>query len=861
MIDLSIKLRIQNIFETSLFKHIVKEYFQNIFPQLYEKYHLIPAKGGSKESVFEKYSDMSYPMHILNGILPAMLYLEQKLLENQHISKLVKKEDSDIEMVVKCALIGITLHDINKIVGKSSLIESLEYLDEIFDELRLELSNEEKNIIKYLIVGAENRTRYTVLDIDLPKRRNLDRVVKDHLLDAVHLADSISIPPYESFSHTFRYLQNKIRNYFSDVRAFYFHESPYEVLSRYLMAKIMGRIEGKILLMSPKGFIWIGKPLNIDDLENILHELETEYQNLLLDQIDSFLIFDWQKAQLDIFRYITPTKDFVKEKLIPVLLDEDKKRNLVLYHGLPSNEKEREDIREEIERIEANGRLEIFVLLKIILTLTANNNKVEKLKIEKGKRYFPKIEGIRSPVLRNVRKIINATKEFNGDKDELYDVLVELLTENYKEETINIEEVLKTVLSYAYLDNTPIFRIKIQEVGDKQHICSICGAETNIVAKEGVAFGFAPRGFTNRTVVSIKNFERKICQVCLAEVMLRKLIFSRNKDLYAVYIDACDYTTPIFNADWVAKMIEEQINGPTTLFPDIFNSYEIIYGYSFKDSKKVMIPFLMAHLQTGKETDFLRRFYKLLVFASNTGFKVYLTYAMNPDRIKRETFVLDYAPKSIKKLKWDKIRIDELQSVRNEFEILMSLAKSVGGKRWQNDFMRLLNDYATSPLAFFYHLYRLDNPFVFINKNQDKIQLVYERIGGENMGVIEKLADMASKIERSGYTTSKQTWMIRTAIDALKTGVQRKLDKEDIIALMAGIINKKVKFPNKHEIDNFCRVVYEELYEKTWHKKIPSKTELRYWIYAFAYEYAKKSEEKREKMNEEKQNKGGEKNE
>lgn len=121
------------------------------------------------------------------------------------------------------------------------------------------------------------------------------------------------------------------------------------------------------------------------------------------------------------------------------------------------------------------------------------------------------------------------------------------------------------------------------------------------------------------------------------------------------------------------------------------------------------------------------------------------------------------------------------------------------------------------------------------------------------MGVIEKLANKTSEIGWSGYTASKQTWIIRTAIDALKTGVQRKLDREDIIALMAGIVNKKIRFPKKDEIDDFCRAVYEELYEKTWNGKIPSKTELRYWIYAFAFEYAKKSDEKCKKIKEEKQ--------
>ncbi len=845
--SVNIIAKFNKTFSTPIFKKTLKEYFQEIFPKILESYRTFPAKGGIK---FQDFSDMSYPMHILNGILPSMLYLEQQFLSNESLSKLTNNEDSEIRTLIKCTLLGITFHDINKLVGKSDLKESLKYVDEMFDHLGLRLSEEEKGIVKYLIMSAEDRTRYTIPDSTLPQKIYLHKIIKDYLIETVHMADSISLPPLESFSHTFRILRKKITNYFPSVHVFYFHDTPYEVLSRYIMSRLITRIDGKILLISPKGFIWTGKPIYKKNIEEFLPEIKNEFYNFLLNQLDDFLTCDWQKAQLDIFRYIPPTKDFIKNKLFPTLLE--KKREIILYRGLPSDEAIKENIKKEIEKLEVNGKLEVMLIFKFILTLTPNSNEVKKLKKDIENIYYPDEKDTRNPVIKNINKILGAAYRFNRRQDELYEVLVKLITENYRNEIININEVLKSILSYAYIDDQPIFPIEVQDLGDKHNICSICGAKTTTVAREGVSVGFSPRGFTNRTVVSLRNTERKICKTCLAEVMLRKLFFKQSKDFFAVYIDACDYTTPILNAEKVVNYIENQIKGIKTLSVEHDRSYPILYGYDLKNTKDVLIPFLMFNIQAGKESEFLRRYHDLLIFASATGFKVYLTYALNSDRIRKESFVLDYAPKSLHKLKWDKIRIDELITVKTEFELLRDLAKNVGGRRWDNELVRILNDYASYHLSFFYHLFRTANPSGFSSKNNDKIMLVYKRIGGKTMGVIKKLADKASEIIWSGYTTSKQTWIIRTAIDALKIGVQRKLDKEDTIALMAGTINKKVKILKSKEVDDFCQAVYEDLYEKTWQNKIPSKTELKYWIYGFAFEYAKKSEEKYKKIQEEK---------
>lgn len=92
----------------------------------------------------------------------------------------------------------------------------------------------------------------------------------------------------------------------------------------------------------------------------------------------------------------------------------ERKRDLILYRGLPSDETKREEIRKEIEKLENGGKLEIMLLFKLILTLTPNSNNVKRLKKEKEKKYYPEVKDITSPVLRNVRKVITAANNLMG---------------------------------------------------------------------------------------------------------------------------------------------------------------------------------------------------------------------------------------------------------------------------------------------------------------------------------------------------------------------------------------------------------------------------------------------------------------
>jgi CRISPR-associated protein Csc3 len=254
----------------------------------------------------------------------------------------------------------------------------------------------------------------------------------------------------------------------------------------------------------------------------------------------------------------------------------------------------------------------------------------------------------------------------------------------------------------------------------------------------------------------------------------------------------------------------------------------------------------MGFVDVSKQSEFIKFYKHILDFVSETGFKVYITYPFNPDRVKKETIIFDYIPKSFKKLRWDKVRIDEVEKIKEEFKMLWKLGYTIkGGSRSENIIVSLFNDYADNPMAFFFYLFKLDDPLSFVNKDDNGISPIIERIGGEKMNIIEKLADIASDIEWTGRSASSKTSMMRESLDVLRTGVKKGYTDEDIKSLMAGMLYRKHPYlQQKEKIEEFCSVLYDELFKGLWKGGIPSKKELRYWIYAFALHYTIKSGEK-----------------
>ncbi|XRO75678.1 hypothetical protein ACO3TA_02090 [Methanocaldococcus sp. 28A] len=844
---MEIKVKTKKIFKTKLFQEETKNYLNKVFINLFKKYHLKPAKGGksfeekvkSGEIEAKDLPDMSYPMHILNGIIPSLKVLENRWLNKGLIDE--NNDDKDIRMLLKCLLIAYTFHDINKLHNEIDLKTSVEkYFENDLKDLEIELNEEEKEIVKYLILATEERTRFVIPDNKLPTRRGLNRLIKDDLIEIIHLADSISIP-IESYSGILN-IWKKLRNYV-DVNVFYFDDIPYEVLARFIVERLRENVDCYII--SPKGFIYEGN-LKIDE-----DYLVKSFEEFLYRNIENMVKIDRQKAQVDIFRFIEITEDRIL-RLIKSLDD------VIFYKDISKKDEEaREIFTKKIEDFDEE-EFRKFKLLKLLLQLTpteTNEKTIKKLKSKfedkyfKIDKYFDLDEDFVNRIknsdtgLKNYLKLYIATKKGFDEKEILSD-LITLLKTNYSgSERVNLKEIISELLGYAYLNGKKIKEMKFDDIGSKKNICSLCGRKSSIIATENLCFGFKPRGFTNRTVVSLNNTKKNICPLCLTEITFRKLIFGKKENVQAVYIDVYDYFIPIMDEN-LTKYIENVEENLGNLMNDAKLFIKAVYGFNVKREEELS-PFLMTFVDISKQIEFIRFYKKILDFVYETGFKFYLTYPFNPDKAKRETIIFDYSIKSFKKLRWDKVRIDEIEKIRDEFKLLWKLGYTLkGGSKSDNIIVSLFNNYADNPMAFYFYLFKLSSPLSFAEKYN--LNLINKRIGVEKMNIIEKLADIASDIEWAKGSASSKTSMIRETLDVLKTGVKRGYGDEEIKSMMAGILYKKYPYPSKKEkIEEFCNVLYDELFKGLWRGKIPSKKELRYWIYAFAYHYDTKSKEKR----------------
>ena len=183
----------RDYFQTRLMNQLTALYQITLLSSLVKHYILTSAKGSTR---FPKYPDMPYHIHILNGLYPALLLLEQRF-EKEKIS-----ESEELEAYLKCLVVGFTLHDINKLVDIPDLDQAVaQKLSQVCHELDVKVFFPEwqdyQNEIEFLILGTENRTASFAFSKPIREWNFFN----DTLRPACHFADSIaSITDFESVS-------------------------------------------------------------------------------------------------------------------------------------------------------------------------------------------------------------------------------------------------------------------------------------------------------------------------------------------------------------------------------------------------------------------------------------------------------------------------------------------------------------------------------------------------------------------------------------------------------------------------------------------------------------------------------------
>jgi hypothetical protein len=215
---------------------------------------------------------------------------------------------------------------------------------------------------------------------------------------------------------------------------------------------------------------------------------------------------------------------------------------------------------------------------------------------------------------------------------------------------------------------------------------------------------------------------------------------------------------------------------------------------------------------------------------------------MSPYRPHREIFHYENAPKFLQLLKWDKVRLIELNNVLEEISLVLTFGKG----RLEANLLKI----SENRNAYFtlYYLLKDDTK----GKVYDKLKKFYTNNKTKlflNMTITERLADLATNIVTIGYTSSgsEETWLIRRALEFVRKEVKQGFSREDVIQRTCGNIYKTIRLGNHvntEAIKEFATAIYDELFEKEWKGKLPNINREKDWIYQFAFLYREKSLER-----------------
>ena len=882
---------IENYFQTELFQTSVQDYFNTVLAQMLVEDTTRTAKGlyfvDGKRMSEDKF-DMSYHIHILNGLIPALYIYEQYMMTND----LLERKESDA--LLRIFILGFTFHDANKMFhtkyenGRSDLENAILKLDdEIAKSSTLEFFPElqkHKSTIYHLILATENGTFASAGNYAITVTYRDE--VTDIQTELCHLADglaSLQGDNLTSIEYLFKSVQkslNSIRQ-FSNLSISYLkvRVNPYTLLSQNLLQvarKTLGRRGKKILYSTQEGFIFWGEdmtdeefdlvesaylkgseedlnileltnidaqkckfgfigstPFNKEVLERVTADLGNKFlalspnSRLKIADFDNFLTFN----DKIIDAYDLPIEPVVKDDKLNLnwyeeaKLNEDDKifRTIYNLHKIQwLNVKEQKTWKADLQKwVETTEKLPVSFSVK--------EESTELTTVANFRDFIAENVNATSAIFKTYLNFLK-TYQVTLEEDDLEEYIENLQTEIIETFTPKVQGTnVKKELFDRYFECRGHANLRFLEgyaphIPIKKEMCAFTGGRGTVDYKQEVAFAMKARGFSNRTVTALNNNTSHISALFAEENKLRASQFKISDANLVIYYDffetKLDIDREIIRACVAAKDELKILDNQKIQFDKTAKFDYNLYNLEFiKLAPKV------------EPTFFLIR--KCLRMVKLLGVRSYIAGIMTPYQAHEAIFHFENAPRFVKLLGWDAVRLAELEEVLDEMRLILTFGKN----RIESNLLKI----AKSRLAYFSIYYGLNDDDK--RKVHNTFVDFFKKYKFPNMTITENLVELAVKVTIGFKSSAEETWIIRTALDYLRTYHKRGSSREDIIQKICGELYRKLRMnrPDTEAIKAFAEAIYDELFLKDWKGEIPSMNIEKDWIYQFAFLFREKS--------------------
>lgn len=885
---------IENYFQTPLFQRAVQDYFDTVLGAIIKDNATLQAKGLFKVrgEVKKDYYDMPYHIHILNGLIPVLLVYEKYLTQKGWV------ESPEADIYLRIFMLGFTFHDANKLLGteqtfdRSDLEIAVANLDEHVGRWDVELFWPEferhKSTVYYLSLATENGTWVAAEDHSITVN-NQDEIKRTQR-ELCHLADGLasiqnenleSIEAlYKAVSHGLSRI-NSIQNIpisYLKVRL-----NPYTLLSQNLLQvarKELALRGKKVLYALREGFIFWGEDLSeeeyiaiqkaylqgsADDIKfsgltkidaqkcnfgfigstpftrGVLSKITAELQNKFLalspnsnakiTGYESFVVFTKKLIEVYDLPVDAENKDGKLALRYFDKIDEDEDyadyRTVYNLHKIQwLNTKQNPDWKADFDiwasrvaelpepiEMEIDGQLillnSISDLLAFIQDRVNSSNALFKTYLNFIKTYL----------------IIQAVPDIGLYIEELQNSIIKSFTPN------ELKGDIKQPLFNRYFEckgnaNLLFLNHYDPSIPTKKEMCAFTGGLGNIEYDAATAFGMKARGFSNRTITTLNNNKSHVSELFAEENKLRASLFNVSDSNFVIYQDffetQLDIDRDIIKSCISAKSEVMLLKDGAIEFDKSSKFQYNLYNLDFiKLSHKV------------EPTFFLVR--KCLRIAQELGLRSYISGIMTPYASHKAVFHFENAPRFLKLLGWDSIRLGEVAETLDEIRLILIFGKD----RIESNLLKIAVNRRTY-FRLFYELKEKDKVKV-ANALKEYFEKYKHKFQG--MTITEELVKLAVQVDLAGDSSASETWLIRTATEYLRRYTKQGKSREDVIQKICGEIKRKLRmeYPNPDAIEAFATAVYDRLYLEDWGGKIPTLNVEKDWIYQFAFLFSKES--------------------